>query len=64
MTINSQRYGKINIAGHICFKNNLEGKNMSKSSGILRICEEKGIKMIDFKMTDLSGRWRHITIPV
>ena len=37
---------------------------MSKSSGILRICEEKGIKMIDFKMTDLSGRWRHITIPV
>ena len=20
--------------------------------------------MIDFKMTDLNGRWRHITIPV
>ncbi|MGI5998640.1 MAG: type I glutamate--ammonia ligase [Lutispora sp.] len=26
-------------------------------------CKEKGIKMIDFKMIDLDGRWRHITIP-
>ena len=37
---------------------------MARSTEVLRICEEKGIKMIDFKMTDLSGRWRHITIPV
>ena len=33
---------------------------MSKSTEVLRICEEKGIRMIDFKMTDLNGRWRHI----
>lgn len=26
-------------------------------------CKDNGIKMIDFKMTDLDGRWRHITIP-
>lgn len=26
-------------------------------------CEENGIQMIDFKMIDLDGRWRHITIP-
>lgn len=26
-------------------------------------CEKNNIKMIDFKMTDLDGRWRHITIP-
>lgn len=26
-------------------------------------CQEKAIRMIDFKMTDLDGRWRHITIP-
>lgn len=37
---------------------------MSKSTEVLRICKEKGIRMIDFKMTDLNGRWRHITIPV
>ena len=37
---------------------------MSRSEDVLRICKEKGIKMIDFKMTDLNGRWRHITIPV
>ncbi len=30
---------------------------------ILRLCEEKGIKMIDFKLTDIDGRWRHLTIP-
>lgn len=24
---------------------------------------EQGIKMVDFKMVDLDGRWRHITIP-
>ena len=37
---------------------------MSKSSEILNLCKEKDIKMIDFKMTDLNGRWRHITIPI
>lgn len=36
---------------------------MLKSTEIMELCKEKGIKMIDFKMTDLDGRWRHITIP-
>lgn len=26
--------------------------------------EENGVKMVDFKGTDLAGRWRHISIPV
>lgn len=37
---------------------------MEKSKQIQKLCSEKGIKMIDFKMVDLDGRWRHITIPV
>lgn len=37
---------------------------MLKSTKVRELCEEKGIRMIDFKMTDLNGRWRHITIPV
>lgn len=37
---------------------------MTKSETLKTLCEEKGIRMIDFKMTDLDGRWRHITIPV
>lgn len=37
---------------------------MSKSTEIQKLCKEKNIKMIDFKMTDLNGRWRHITIPI
>ncbi len=37
---------------------------MKKSEEMKRFCQEKGIRMIDFKMTDLDGRWRHITIPV
>lgn len=31
---------------------------------ILALCQEKGIQMIDFKMTDIDGRWRHLSIPV
>jgi len=27
-------------------------------------CQQNEIKMIDFKMIDLLGRWRHLTIPV
>ncbi len=27
-------------------------------------CSENGIKMVDFMMIDLNGRWRHLTIPV
>jgi len=26
-------------------------------------CEKNGIKMVDFMMVDLGGRWRHLTIP-
>lgn len=37
---------------------------MGKSKEIRKLCEEKQIRMIDFKMTDIDGRWRHITIPV
>lgn len=36
----------------------------SSVNEVLKYCKEKDIKMIDFKMIDLSGRWRHITIPV
>ena len=34
------------------------------SKDIRKLCEENQIRMIDFKMTDIDGRWRHITIPV
>ena len=37
---------------------------MGKSEKVLQLCKEKGIRMIDFKMVDLDGRWRHITIPL
>ncbi len=30
---------------------------------VKKFCSENRIEMIDFKMTDLDGRWRHITIP-
>jgi len=30
---------------------------------ILRLIEEHGIKMIDFKMVDINGQYRHVTIP-
>ncbi|MDQ2084902.1 type I glutamate--ammonia ligase [Herbivorax sp. ANBcel31] len=35
-------------------------KNLSE---LKNYCKEHEIKMIDFKMIDLSGRWRHLTIP-
>jgi len=36
-------------------------KELSK---IIAFCAENEVKMIDFKMTDISGRWRHLTIPI
>ncbi|NLF79674.1 MAG: glutamine synthetase, partial [Clostridia bacterium] len=30
---------------------------------VITYCEQNSIRMIDFKMIDLNGRWRHITIP-
>lgn len=29
-----------------------------------RFCAEKDVKMVDFMMVDLVGRWRHLTMPV
>ncbi|NLD02693.1 MAG: glutamine synthetase, partial [Clostridiales bacterium] len=26
-------------------------------------CKENGIEMVDFKMIDINGRWRHLTFP-
>lgn len=38
---------------------------MSKTlKQVLKMCEENGVRMVDFKMTDLDGRWRHLSIPV
>ena len=37
---------------------------MSKSvQDILNIIKENGIKMVDFKMVDINGQYRHVTIP-
>ena len=37
---------------------------MSKTvSDILRMIEENDIKMIDFKMVDINGQYRHVSIP-
>lgn len=30
---------------------------------IQKIIEENGIEMVDFKLTDIDGRWRHLSIP-
>ena len=30
---------------------------------VLELIREKGIKMIDFKMVDINGQFRHVTIP-
>ena len=35
-----------------------------KVEDILQFCRDKGIRMIDFKTVDLTGRWHHITVPV
>ena len=32
-------------------------------SDILRLIEEHDIKMVDFKMVDINGQYRHVTIP-
>lgn len=37
---------------------------MKELHDILTLCKDEGIRMVDFKMTDLNGRWRHLTIPV
>ncbi|MDO5138228.1 MAG: type I glutamate--ammonia ligase [Oscillospiraceae bacterium] len=29
-----------------------------------QLCRENGVQIVDFKMTDISGRWRHLSIPV
>ncbi len=37
---------------------------MAKSvQDILALIEEKGIRMVDFKMVDINGQYRHVTIP-
>ena len=30
---------------------------------IRKLIEDEGIKMVDFKLTDIDGRWRHLSIP-
>ena len=30
---------------------------------VLALIKEEGIKMVDFKMVDINGQYRHVTIP-
>ena len=34
-----------------------------KAADVVKMCKEKGIKMVDIKFTDLLGTWQHFTIP-
>ena len=37
---------------------------MSKTAqDIIRLIKEQDIKMVDFKMVDIHGQYRHVTIP-
>ena len=37
---------------------------MAKSvKDILALIKQQGIKMVDFKMVDINGQYRHVTIP-
>ena len=37
---------------------------MSKTvADILALIQENDIKMVDFKMVDINGQYRHVTIP-
>lgn len=36
-------------------------KNLTEAK---EFCSSKGIKIVDFKVTDLNGRWHHLSIPV
>ena len=31
---------------------------------VLAFCKENDVRMIDFKMIDISGKWRQLAIPV
>ena len=31
---------------------------------VQKYIKEHDVKMVDFKMVDLEGRWRHLSIPV
>ena len=30
---------------------------------VMQLIREQGIKMVDFKMVDINGQYRHVTIP-
>ena len=36
---------------------------MRTVSDILKMIDDYGIKMVDFKMVDINGQFRHVTIP-
>ena len=37
---------------------------MSKTAqDIMNLIQEQGIQMVDFKMVDIHGQYRHVTIP-
>jgi glutamine synthetase len=42
----------------------MEGKMPVTFDEVKKLCEKNNVKMIDFKMIDLNGRWRHLTMPV
>src|SRR5690348_13830150 len=31
---------------------------------VLKFAEEQGVRMVDFKFTDVPGTWQHFTVPI
>ena len=36
---------------------------MRTAADIIKLIEEQGIQMVDFKIVDINGQFRHVTIP-
>ncbi|MCK4394598.1 glutamine synthetase, partial [Candidatus Bipolaricaulota bacterium] len=37
---------------------------MARFDSLKELIAQEGIEFVDFKIVDLIGRWRHITVPV
>ncbi|MCR5487266.1 MAG: type I glutamate--ammonia ligase [Lachnospiraceae bacterium] len=41
----------------------MTGSQTSRLQDVLNMIEYHGIRIVDFKLTDIDGRWRHLSIP-
>jgi glutamine synthetase len=62
--VHCAQYGGFSICQHFFDRAQKGVKEQMTPEEVLKFAKERGVKMVDFKFTDVPGTWQHFSVPL